>query len=292
MSLLAPPKRVAVLITGRVHEREVPLALKTYKALGEIYVSTENADTARKYSKHVLEMSRKEYEGISTTVIVQWLHLHKLIKHFKKELLKYDVILKSRSDAVYERPIRPSDFAHVAPGRFYMEADRVFYAEAKTFIDVMESFYPYIPTLTAVNKLPLPVDYRNVIESFDAIAKYGNVRPSNMVGRTHVGDVHVSQLRPWVKHDVQYDFRFDHVVYPKKAFVPGDQKATIANLRKMSDAELRGCVELGPIHYQSSIDRLDTEIWESERHFVSHVLRFVPIYPYSIPFKILLVREK
>ena len=72
--------------------------------------------------------------------MLQWLHLDNVIKKFKKELMCYDIILKTRFDYFIEN----NNFLNtinVKPNILYNDSDKIFYADNLTFIKLFNNYY-------------------------------------------------------------------------------------------------------------------------------------------------------
>jgi hypothetical protein len=107
--------------------------------------------------------------------MLQWLHMDNILKKYKNDLLKYDVIFKVRFDTklfVKENPINYTlPLYNVAlktlENKLYCNSDRVFYSKSKTFIKLFEDFYDEV-----INKTHKFKDLDLDINIIDIAKKY------------------------------------------------------------------------------------------------------------------------
>ena len=150
-------KKVAILITGEIRLPNQKNLIKSISNF-DIFISTykEYESNARILTKNILSFKRNEVlkfinndlikinknsESKITPNIFQWWHLNNLLKEYKKKLLEYDVIFKTRSDCFFLYPVSPKMFNHVIDNCLYMNSDISFYSNTKMFFKIYIDFY-------------------------------------------------------------------------------------------------------------------------------------------------------
>jgi len=143
-----PGKKIALLITG---ELRTPYFQNLYNATSgfPIYISTysEYYPIAKKLTKNVLIVDRDDISvnlkinQLNSHNLYQWWHLNKLLKTYKRELAKYDILLKIRSDMYFLKPISPYYFNNIDLNYFYINTDWIFYGSRQLFYKIYETYY-------------------------------------------------------------------------------------------------------------------------------------------------------
>ena len=95
----------------------------------------------------------------------QWYHLDKIIKQWKSTLLNYEILIKLRTDLIFNE----IDLKNliVDSNTIYPQTDQIFYAESKHFIHTFEDMFDNVTSLY-INRSKdyyIPINYNNLVNS-------------------------------------------------------------------------------------------------------------------------------
>eukprot|EP00466_Bigelowiella_natans_P015087 jgi/Bigna1/126389/aug1.2_g1097 len=278
-----PPLRTAaVLIVGELDPgMKEPGHLKTALNGFDVYISTYV-----EYQKQALQLAGWRRERVMLTprgkvpchptgVLVQWWHLDRMLKHFRKLFQSYDVLMKLRADLVFHAPLRDMEMDKVPRRCFQMNSDHSFYAETSIFFAVVDDFYE-----TAMAR------YVNHTQDYFSI-HWGNLRRTvaNIFPTTEI----VQEVRypkgldlrlvnstesPYrqIRRDVAIPLQ--SLVYPQSV-VSSDLGKLVANIRALRSPP--GMSE------GISKKKWGNPIFASEKFFFLHVLRTIPVCRSHLP---------
>lgn len=204
--------KIGILITG---ELRMPDFQNLYDSIKnyDIYISTytEYYNIAKKLTDNIIITDRKDVsifnkKTIPYTNIYQWWHLNKLLIYYKKELYNYDILLKTRSDCYFIKPLTDKDFLSIDTSCFYMNSDLSFYSSVNIFYKVFENYYDDILNIY-LNKGDqyFDINYNNLIQSYKNIQIVDNYK-----------DEKIKKQYRCAREDIHVGIR--ELVYPKHIY--------------------------------------------------------------------------
>ena len=168
----------ALILTGelRFKDRAHFEHFKSFFAGYDIFISTyEDYDKLCAELTNTYLLHPRDVEGESDPggihakgTVLQWFHLDKILKTYESQLLKYDVLVKVRSDLLLTEKSWEDPLHDVDKETMYMKTDYLFYARSAHFIKTLKDFYPKIKThywKKTFNYIPL--NYDNILNSGD-----------------------------------------------------------------------------------------------------------------------------
>ena len=190
--------KIAIIITG---ELRIPNFNNFFNSIKnyDIYISTYNEYEyiANKISKNYIITNRKNKcfnkKNIPYSNIYQWWHLNKVLKKYKKKLMNYDIIFKTRSDTYFIEPLTDKHFSNIDKECFYINSDFSFYGSSIIFYNIYKNFYNDILNkyLNNGNKY-FNINYNNLVLSYKNTnkkskyniykKKYNNIRNDINIG--------------------------------------------------------------------------------------------------------------
>ena len=182
--------KIAILITGDLRTPDFQNLYDSIKNY-DIYISTytEHYDIAKKLTNNIILTDKKDNlifnkKTIPYRNIYQWWHLNKLIIYYKKELHNYDILLKTRSDCYFIKPLTDKDFFNIDTSCFYMNSDHSFYSSVNIFYKLFENYYDDILNIY-INKGDqyFDINYNNLIESYKNIQVVDNYKEEKTKNR-------------------------------------------------------------------------------------------------------------
>ncbi len=175
--------KIAILITGELRIPDFQNLFNSIKNY-DIYISTytEYYDIAKKLTDNFIITDIKDNlifnkKTIPYPNIYQWWHLNKLLIYYKKELQNYDILLKTRSDCYFIKPLTDEYFLNIDKSCFYMNSDHSFYSSVNIFYKLFENYYDDILNIY-INKGDqyFDINYNNLIESYKNIQIVDNYK--------------------------------------------------------------------------------------------------------------------
>ncbi len=165
----ATAARVAVLLPGEMRFPDFDNLAASLAAF-DVFVSTyaEDEDRARLLRPKGLVLTDRSTVSLpgGKGRMYQWYHLDRLLREYKAELLAYDVLFRTRTDAHFFETMTP---AHLSVGDDALHAaiDHGFYARPATFYRVYEDMFaaargPYLDQGHAY----FPLDYENLVRAY------------------------------------------------------------------------------------------------------------------------------
>jgi hypothetical protein len=158
-------KKIAILLPGELrfqNEDHFNSFLKYLEGY-DIYISTypKYSSLANKISNNVITTEI----DLPQDNMYQWHHLDNIIKKWKDELLKYDILIKLRTDIEYS----DIDFQKLSVKEvtIYPQTDQIFYGQSSHFIKTYEDMYDNVINYYYVHSKNsyLPINYENLLNS-------------------------------------------------------------------------------------------------------------------------------
>ena len=173
----------AIIVTGelRFQDRAHFEHFKSFFADYDIFISTytgyeklctELTSTSLRHSRDVEKKVCPNNRAVySLGVVLQWFHLDQILKTYESQLLKYDVVVKTRPDLALTDLSKKSweeSLKKVDKDTMYMRSDFSFYARSDHFIKTLKGFYHKIKTYYW-GKITqyIPLNYDNILNSGD-----------------------------------------------------------------------------------------------------------------------------
>jgi hypothetical protein len=263
--------KIAILILG---ELRIPDFKNLYNSIKnyDIYISTytEDYNIAKKLTDNVITTDRKDNlifnkKTIPYPNIYQWWHLNKLLIDYKKELQNYDILLKTRSDCYFIKPLTDEDFLNIDMSFFYMNSDHSFYSSVNIFYNLFENYYDDILNkyLDKGDKY-FDINYNNLIQSYKNIQIVDNYKQEITKKRYR----HIRQ-------DIHQGLR--ELVYPKHVF---SQKNDI--LVKNIEEKLNKNIDIDNKEY-CNFFRSGNPNFGSEKYIFLNAVNKVIIKKFNLP---------
>ena len=170
----------AIIVIGelRFRDRSHFERFKGFFADYDIFISTytdyeklctELTSTYLLHSRDVEKHVCPNMRGVASKgALLEWFHLDQILKTYEAQLLKYDVLVKVRSDLALTENSWEDSLSKVDKGTMYMKTNFLFYARSDHFIKALKDSYPKIKTHYWGNTYNYtPLNYDNILNSGD-----------------------------------------------------------------------------------------------------------------------------
>ena len=160
-------KRIGILIPGELrffNKKYLNICINKLKGY-DIFISTykKYESIAKLITKNYIILDESKYNPEQTN-IYQWIHLQNLISHYKDKLIEYKILLKFRTDIIFQK-----DFFNIIEPiekTIYCFTDYIFFGLTEHFLYVFENIYDKImQNYWGKDKEYIDIDYKNFLNA-------------------------------------------------------------------------------------------------------------------------------
>jgi hypothetical protein len=155
----------AIILTGELrfdNENHFNEFIKFIDGL-DVFISTY--PKYEKLAKQITNNYMVSETSLPQGNMYQWYHLDMVIKQWKSILLSYEILIKLRTDLIFDKVDLKKLVAN--SNTIYPQTDQIFYADSKHFIHTFEDMFDNVISLYIKRSKDyyIPINYNNLINS-------------------------------------------------------------------------------------------------------------------------------